>query len=150
VNLLQRIAWLYFFITASVMLCAVQLAPEIITLPTTEFMPGAVRPSNRYCEVYCSMPQGVHLVVRNGVIYRTYLFLPTTPSLSIGQLITLWGKPERAYYTSYGVAFVYWRGRFARTVYASHFNPHSRLLFIAYGEPLHENAERWRGFWTGR
>jgi hypothetical protein len=119
------------------------------------YMPDQPRPDNVYCEVYvppdtaykyCTLPNKIHLIIKDQIIHRTYVYIHKKMNLTVGQLINEWGEPSGAYYAGNGALTIYWPGRFAGLFRNNQFSPYSQVAFIGYGAPLQHDYGQWRGF----
>lgn len=128
-----------------------------ITIPESQYLPGAYVPANAHCDfhmmmyendLYCSL-NNLYFAADRGtrVILRTTMM---TPGLKTGALFHLWGTPvgERRYGLS---RIIYWRNTVTPVVrafaYDRVFSPDSQVLYITF--VLSEDISalpRWEGY----
>lgn len=151
---LRGAAWL--FVIAFVLVALATLPRQVNVMPPiikAMYMPGAPRPSTLYCVIYvppdfdyryCELHDNMYIVLQDDRIYRTYIFLPDDQTLAAGDLVLLWGDPDKAYYTSERTVLI-WQDHFAGIVNKVPLSPRSRVTFVGYGVSLYTGTP-WRGW----
>lgn len=149
-----RIAcWVFVVIFVGVALSTLA-RPVRVVLPdiSPHYLPGASRPDTLFCVIYtppdgnyryCELRHTIYIVLRDDTIYRTYQFIPGY-ALSAGELVLLWGEPERGYYNKDRTVMI-WADRFAGIISSHGFSPRSRVSYLGYGECLYR-GEAWAGW----